>query len=117
MGKQAVAGSAFGRFGHLLKCVRIWLAVSLVPQCHPQGIRRPGGRPRLIFELLGLGSAEPYRTSSSRRLGAPARMNVISATQTNIHVSVHFRYAGSKEPRTLLARVARLLPASLHGFR
>ena len=45
----------------------------------------------------------------STAFGAPARMNVISATQTKIHMSVHFRHAGREVLRTRWPRVARLL--------
>jgi hypothetical protein len=41
-----------GRLEHLVKCILIWLAVTLEPHRQPQGIRRPGGRPRLAFEFF-----------------------------------------------------------------
>jgi hypothetical protein len=43
---------AFGRRGQRAKCGRILVAVSFVPQCQPQGMRTPGGRPPR-FGFLG----------------------------------------------------------------
>jgi hypothetical protein len=48
-----------GRLQHLVKCPRIWLAVSLAPQRQPQCIRRPGGRPRFAFERFNISSVCP----------------------------------------------------------
>jgi hypothetical protein len=56
---EAIAGwlrifnfSAPGRLLHVVKCLRIRLAVSLAPQRQPHGISRPGGRPRLSPERV-----------------------------------------------------------------
>ncbi len=46
-----------GRYWHIVKCDRIWLAVSLKPQRRPHSILPPRRASTLAFEILSSGSA------------------------------------------------------------
>jgi hypothetical protein len=62
-----------GRLKHSVKCTRIWLAVSLVPQRQPHCICRAGGRPRLAFERRNLSLVGPIpaaKCGEVRRTGS-----------------------------------------------
>jgi len=60
-GHQFTTARTLGRLLQVVKWVRIRLAVSLAPQPQPQGICRPGGRPRLAFEDRPTGSERAGR--------------------------------------------------------
>ena len=64
---------SFGRLEHLVKCVRIWLAVSSAPQGQPHGIRRPGGRPASPPGFCLVHSGPPARGRWRRVLRVGAR--------------------------------------------